>query len=458
MPEKRLPHLQHAFSMSAAGASLRESPFPTGPTASAAQKESNATAYGTRNLLEAKPSDSQLVIHARPSRPWEMLEVETFGVLEDLLHGERQQFGFSRSIHLLKQQNRAHLFAIIRGDHELSFEQIAEEIVEGEIVCNRVTELEDPFLESVDQFLTHIVAEEAGYLEDHAHIYADIYDVGVDGVLSWLEAVREEHKTKRIPNRAVYNTLLELETDYSLSVAESVAYVALDFPAPLAPLEISGYDAIAVDELSRDDLIVRFEKTVAALAEVSGDPIAMAPDELRRELHTQLQHPETSTEEPHTLGPEHLPLPLLDHPSQEPHDEDVQQVDSELDRIILRAFGSVGSFGGLVFWLDDENGIPNWLVNPRVERDRMPDGRLYKHHWEEAYFGNRALAQLIDQMDPEKDRRQVECPFCRISRTPRCGGDKCTYQPYVTRIRELQGEFIDCLRMSDTEHNLISFM
>ena len=398
-------------------------------------------------LATVAPHVSQFVVRVNPNEPVHLRYFQTFGLAEEMMHGRRHRFGLTRSHHLLRMRSLRALFEVI--DDPGQVQSAADRIVEAEQAIDTLHERRFSFLEGVDKYLCQSVMSEEGYLDRHIDQYMSL-DQAADRetVERRFERLREFlTRRAREEDAAVYETLAGLERDYGRRVTELAADAALDTPYLVGPHDIDGFDAIPADELNLRD---RLDAAVAAVRTIDPSDVDEESEQtLLTKIEAELSGPVRGTEGVH---PRELDLPLLDIPqSIESADllrnkyDVVLEAPTEMGQIINAAFRFTGNFGGVVYRIETEDGVqPNWLVNPLVGEEPVPNDALgvpvdtvetYKQLWERVYFGNELLDTLLGMVGRNADRT-VACPLCGISVTGTCHPDGCPSDRMIDTVRK----------------------
>ena len=398
-------------------------------------------------LATVAPHVSQFVVRVNPNEPVHLRYFQTFGLAEEMMHGRRHRFGLTRSHHLLRMRSLRALFEVI--DDPGQVQSAADRIVEAEQAIDTLHERRFSFLEGVDKYLCQSVMSEEGYLDRHIDQYMSL-DQAADRetVERRFERLREFlTRRAREEDAAVYETLAGLERDYGRRVTELAADAALDTPYLVGPHDIDGFDAIPADELNLRD---RLDAAVAAVRTIDPSDVDEESEQtLLTKIEAELSGPVRGTEGVH---PRELDLPLLDIPqSIESADllrnkyDVVLEAPTEMGQIINAAFRFTGNFGGVVYRIETEDGVqPNWLVNPLVGEEPVPNDALgvpvdtvetYKQLWERVYFGNELLDTLLGMVGRNADRTVV-CPLCGISVTGTCHPDGCPSDRMIDTVRK----------------------
>jgi hypothetical protein len=407
-------------------------------------------------LATVAPHVSQFVVRVTPDKPVHLRYFQTFGLAEEMMHGRRHRFGLTRSHHLLRMRSIRALFEIIDDPSRIG--PAAERIVEAEQAIDTLHKRRFSFLEGVDKYLCQSVMSEEGYLGRHIDQYMSL-DQAADRetVERRFERLREFLTQRaREEDATVYETLAGLERDYGRRVTELAADAALDTPYLVGPHDIDGFDAIPADDLNLRD---RLDAAVAAVRTIDPSDVDEESEQaLLTEIEAELSGPVRGAE---GLHPRELDLPLLDIPqSIESTDllrnkyDVVLEAPTEMGQIINAAFRFTGNFGGVVYRIETEDGIqPNWLVNPLVADESVPDDALgvpvddaetYKQLWEQVYFGNELLDTLLGMVGQDVDRT-VACPLCGISVTGTCHPDGCPSDQLVDTVREYKYQIVQAL-------------
>lgn len=407
-------------------------------------------------LATVAPHVSQFVVRVSPSKPIHLRYFQTFGLAEEMMHGRRHRFGLTRSHHLLRMRSIRALFGII--DDPSQIEPAAERIVEAEQAIETLHERRFSFLEGVDKYLCQSVMSEEGYLDRHIDQYMSL-DEAAD-----RETVerRFEHLRDFLTRRArdedadVFDSLAGLERDYGRRVTELAADAALDTPYLVGPHDVDGFDAVPADDLN---LRERLRAAVDAVRTIDPNDVDHDSEQaLLAKIEAELSGQVRRTAGGH---PRELDLPLLDIPqSIESTDllrnkyEVVLESPTEMGQIINAAFRFTGNFGGAVYRIETEDGVqPNWLVNPLIANEAVPDDALgvpvdtaetYKQLWERVYFGNELLDTLLGMVGRDADRT-VACPLCGISVTGTCHPDGCPSEHAIDTVREYKVPIVRAL-------------
>lgn len=407
-------------------------------------------------LAVVEPSTSRLVIYVDPHDMWSMRFLQAFGFREELLHGERQRFGLTKSVHLLKREARLALFSILRD--EIDLQTGVDRIARNRRVCSAIREERESLLEAVDKFLIHAVTADTRYLEQQAEIHAQTHNASYDEVLERLQDAKEAIEEKQIREIAarsdIFESLKQVRQTYDLKTAESVADAALDIPYLIQPLEFDGYASVPHEAL---DLRSRFEAAIDALHEVDNDAEKLSPDTLLKRLRQRLLDP-LESDSARDPGQADLPLDLIKMPLQSLETdskglegyEAVEQSTTELGQIINSAFRSISSFGGIVYVMED-GGRPiaertNWLVNPRIADEPTRTGLTYEELWQKAFLGEQLLEQIerATRLDGSPDA--IQCPLCTVSPENECGKAGCACESYVDAVEDRLNEIVTALQ------------
>jgi hypothetical protein len=407
-------------------------------------------------LATVAPHVSQFVVRVNPAKPVHLRYFQTFGLAEEMMHGRRHRFGLTRSHHLLRMRSLRALFEVIDDPSRIG--SAAERIVDAEQAIDTLHERRFSFLEGVDKYLCQSVMSETGYLDRHIDQYMSLDEAADrETVERRFERLREFlTRRAREEDADVYDTLAGLERDYGRRVTELAADAALDTPYLVGPHDIDGFDAIPVRDL---DLRDRLAAAVSAVRTIDPSDVDEESEQaLLAEIEAELSGSVQGAEGVH---PRELDLPLLDIPqSIESTDllrnkyDVVLEAPTEMGQIINAAFRFTGNFGGVVYRIETEDGIlPNWLVNPLVADESVPDDALgvpvdavetYKQLWERVYFGNELLDTLLGMVGQDAERT-VACPLCGISVTGRCHPDGCPSAEMVDTVREHKLQIVQAL-------------
>lgn len=407
-------------------------------------------------LATVAPHVSQFVVRVNPSKPVHLRYFQTFGLAEEMMHGRRHRFGLTRSHHLLRMRSIRALFEAIEDPGRIG--SAAERIVEAEQAIDTLHERRFSFLEGVDKYLCQSVMSEEGYLDRHVDQYVSL-DMAADRgtVERRFERLREFlTRRAREEDAQVYDTLAGLERDYGRRVTELAADAALDTPYLVGPHDIDGFDAAPADDLNLRD---RLNAAVSAVRTIDPSDVDEESEQaLLTEIQAELAGPIQGTEGVH---PRELDLPLLDIPQSIESTEllrnkynVVLEAPTEMGQTINAAFRFTGNFGGAVYRIETEDGVqPNWLVNPLVAEESIPDDALgipvdavetYKQLWERVYFGNELLDTLLGMVGQDTERI-VACPLCGISATGRCHPDGCPSAQMIDTVRERKLQIVQAL-------------
>ena len=398
-------------------------------------------------LATVAPHVSQFVVRVNPKHPVHLRYFQTFGLAEEMMHGRRHNFGLTRSHHLLRMRSLRALFEMI--DDPGQIQSTAERIIEAEQAIETLHERRFSFLEGVDKYLCQSVMSEEGYLDRHIDQYMSL-DEAADRemVERRFERLREFlSRRAREEDVAVYETLAGLERDYGRRVTELAADAALDTPYLVGPHDIDGFDTIPAEKLN---LQKRLDAAVDAVRTIDpSDVDEKSKQGLLTEIETELSEPVREVEGVH---PRELDLPLLDIPQSIESDDllrnkydVVLEAPTEMGQIINAAFRFTGNFGGVVYRIETEDEVqPNWLVNPLVAKEPVPDDTLgvpvdaietYKQLWEGVYFGDQLLSTLLGMVGRDVDST-VACPLCGISVTGKCHPDGCPSDSMVDTVQQ----------------------
>jgi hypothetical protein len=407
-------------------------------------------------LATVAPHVSQFVVRVDPSKPVHLRYFQTFGLAEEMMHGRRHRFGLTRSHHLLRMRSIGALFDMI--DDPTRIGSAAERIVEAEQAIETLHERRFSFLEGVDKYLCQSVMSEEGYLDRHVDQYMSLDEAADRGTVERRFERLREFLTRRARDEDadVFDKLAGLERDYGRRITELAADAALDTPYLVGPHDIDGFDAVPADDLSLRD---RLDAAVAAVRTIDPSDVDEESEQaLLATIEDELSGPVRGAGGVH---PRELDLPLLDIPqSIESTDllrnkyDVVLEAPTEMGQIVNAAFRFTGNFGGVVYRIETGDDVqPNWLVNPLVAEEPVPDDAFgvpvdtvgtYKRLWERVYFGNELLDTLLGMVGQDVDD-PVACPLCGISVAGTCHPDGCPSTQLVGAVREHKHRIVRAL-------------
>lgn len=411
-----------------------------------------------------------------------MLKLEAISFREELMHGERQQFGLVRNAHLIQREQIQALFRFLAED--ISASSAARLIENTQRILNAIDNVQRPFVEAVDKYLIVSVLREQTYdhdlnqyLADTAELYEDVYeDANKEEIVQFLEYELERIEWEVLngrveANQEIFEALRTIEEKYDRNVAEAVADVTLDIPQLIKQVATFGYDGetISVEEI---DLSKRFE-SVRQQLDVIDNPDSYGRNSLRAELESRLNERDGGKR---LRVVQDMHLPLLDTPRETIDENESQQgygaireAPSELGRLVAGSLRFIGNFGAVVY--NHEDGKSNWLINPWVETEPVETpftANTYGELWQQFYLGRQFVLTAFSQavsleetaesknMDPIEvirafdenlvDVPEYDCPFCEISKSGRCGENGCGCESYeelmnVNRDALLRGLF-----------------
>jgi hypothetical protein len=422
------------------------------------------------------------------------LIIEAVAFREELLHGERQQFGLTRNVYLLKALARETLFTLLTSERdELDHGELqaaARRILKLRTAAMRLITAKSQFIEAVDKHLMNAVLEEGAgesdrYLREVATEYVDQFsDATVDDIVSFLRcAIRYDQQ--RIENTggeyvdtAVIRILERVTDEYGREVSEAAADVALDVPytdpvlaevvdtVPYVDDELAEtVDGTDTKRFDADEIRQRFETVTDALERVA-IPDDADRDDIRSRLRTELDETDGRLQT--------VSLPLLDVPRAETEGavgsdagyEVMQDAPTAVSRLLSGGFGYVGDFGGIIY--RDETNDRHLLINPwafdhsvslAIDNGRTA-ASTYAELWYRSYFADAVVEYLIYlvirwEADPtvlpdtaiETDKiPRIPCPFCELIDGEYCGHDRCRSATLVDRINALRGDLVAAFR------------